>query len=421
MLKNDFVQPEFTAPSDLQNLEDPFIFSDQESSHQENRTEAASAENSQISGNQPNIPPISELFADDPAVLDLSSRERERNGGFISSVGRVDRNQPYIYQEAVYQPMTPWRDTPIRRAEHGPSSLPVRFRKASDEVAAHITLNDARRSAKRKNKFVLVAVFNFGNQQFMADILTLWDDKTLRKVLKDHFIVVQYHVDSTPGRDFCNFYPVRAYPHIAIIDPRTGERLKYWSKRFTVHSFTLQLKQFLNNNSLTGKLEYPSVQPAFSKEVDEMSEQEQLEAAIQASLGPSAAPAADPYESHVHILSDDDDIEDCVEPMEDDYEAASLSPQEIIQSLSPQDIPDASPEQASTRIQFRFPDGSRKVKCLSVDLLISSLYQYSKLFVPETAQDLELVCIREPLSTKLNESLLQAGLENSAITVTFIE
>lgn len=67
-----------------------------------------------------------------------------------------------------------------------------------------------------------------------------------------------------------------------------------------------------------------------------MSEQEQLEAAIQASLGPNEAPANDPMENTVLILSDEE-MEDDYEAMEDDYTPSVpvLSPQERIGAYTP--------------------------------------------------------------------------------------
>ncbi|KAI0226563.1 UBX domain protein Ubx2 [Massospora cicadina] len=362
---------------------------------------------------QPYIPPISEIFADDPAFPPT------REDGRSKQLPAKSRPQPALHLSRGGGPGPNALERPPRlRAEHGPSTLYARFRKASEKVTMHITLNDARRAAKRKDKFVLVVVFSFTNQPHMAEILNLWDDQPLREVLKAHFVVVQYHADSTPGKDFRAFYPIRTYPHLAILDPRTGERLTHWSKRLGVYALTNQLKQFLNKNSLAGRLEYPTVPPPESGDIDGMSEQEQLEAAIRASLRPYEAPRMGLDESRIS----DDDADDCeVDVVGDDLvpSAPTLSPQEIIESLPPRDLPDVEPGPASTRIQFRFPDTTRKVKRFPLELPVTSLYQYVKVHVPKGATDLELICIRESLAGKLNLSIAEAGLANSAIIVSF--
>eukprot|EP01133_Synstelium_polycarpum_P005292 gene5292-6135_t len=49
-----------------------------------------------------------------------------------------------------------------------------------------------------------------------------WSDKGLKNYIKDHFIFWQVNKDNPEGRLYCQLYHVEVFPHIAIIDGRTG-------------------------------------------------------------------------------------------------------------------------------------------------------------------------------------------------------
>lgn len=132
-----------------------------------------------------------------------------------------------------------------------------------------------------------------------------WSNKELKETIKEHFIFWQRFFDSPEGSKYCRFYPVADLkPHIGIIDPRTGELMKYWAgfkspnelhtqcnKSLHFHLFNLyknKVTLFLNSHSLPKLYELNESSNSTSnkekKSIVDCTEDEQLAAAIAASL-----------------------------------------------------------------------------------------------------------------------------------------
>ena len=45
-----------------------------------------------------------------------------------------------------------------------------------------------------------------------------------------HVFYFQVYNDSEEGERYTQYYPVKEWPYIAIIDPRTGENMVTWHK-----------------------------------------------------------------------------------------------------------------------------------------------------------------------------------------------
>jgi hypothetical protein len=87
-------------------------------------------------------------------------------------------------------------------------------------------------------------------------------------------------VDSEQGQQHATFYPIKKHPYIAIIDPLTGERVKQWNTAVSPAEFISSSLDHIND---------PKPAPAKGKkrpkDVSMMTEEEQLELAIRASMG----------------------------------------------------------------------------------------------------------------------------------------
>jgi len=83
-----------------------------------------------------------------------------------------------------------------------------------------------------------------------------------------------------------------------------------------------------------------------------------------------------------------------------------------------------SPEPTSgntTDIQFRLPDGKRIVRSFLVDDKVLVLFEYIKGSIPEAKeQPFDLLNFRESLIDKINNTLHEAGVEDSAISISYI-
>ena len=125
------------------------------------------------------------------------------------------------------------------------------------------------------------------------------------------FICSQQYKESDEAQRFLTFYPNNSgpgggeWPYVLVLDPRTGEKLVTWSK-FDAGSFPDLVASFLNlqpdfNNGSqkppSPKRSRPSSPKDNNRDIIDADEDDQLAAAIKASLAESApnnggAPAA---------------------------------------------------------------------------------------------------------------------------------
>lgn len=312
------------------------------------------------------------------------------------------------------------------------------------DLMFHGPWESARDKGKDEEKWLLVNVQDpsvFDCQILNRDI---WKDNGIRETVKESFVFLQYNKEDPRGQEYINYYfPAHespdAYPHIAIVDPRTGEQVKVWSGRPVPHApeFLMQLHEFLDRYSLNVNAKNPvAKRKAEKKQVDvgRMTEEEMLEMALANSLENKAGPVEeDPDDlTRSDILTRDKgkapalvadsgnatpdlDMADGVAP-----NGASTSPFAQISSSKPHEEPVNDPK-TTTRIQFRHPDG-RVVRRFSVDDPVRTLYEWLKAEPLEgkAGQDFELVAMGKNLIDSLNSSIGDAGLKNGTVMIEFV-
>ena len=184
------------------------------------------------------------------------------------------------------------------------------------------------------------------------------------------------------GRTYTERYQVHDFPHISIIDPRTGRLL--WSKEgwtqqnpVTAASFAEHAMDFCSRNSFDRppQAPRPSAAPASARpakrSMNEMSESEQMEAALRASMEDITAVVND--NGNAEMLYDDDD-DDEVEVLEGKPTPAEEKPQSLIDELLTFSVP-AEPADGS-RIQLRMPDGKRAVRVFTPSDPVRTIYAH---------------------------------------------
>ena len=89
------------------------------------------------------------------------------------------------------------------------------------------TFEMARRHARENNRWLLITVHaptDFASQAMNRD---LWNSSLLQSFVKENFVFVQLIVGGSDERRYQSFYPYDGlYPHVALIDSRTGERVE---------------------------------------------------------------------------------------------------------------------------------------------------------------------------------------------------
>jgi len=197
-------------------------------------------------------------------------------------------------------------------------------------------------------------------------------------------------MDSTPeGRTYTERYQVQDYPHIGIIDPRTGRllwRKEGWTQQnpVTAAVFAEHAMDFCSRNSFDRPPQAPRPGGAAAaaarppkRSMNEMSESEQLEAAMRASMEDISGGAEKDGDAEIQY-EDDDEVEVMEESKpaaaEEKTAAAEEKPPSLIDELLTVTVPEDPAD--GSRIQLRMPDGKRAVRRFTPSDPVRTIYAY---------------------------------------------
>lgn len=313
----------------------------------------------------------------------------------------------------------------------GQKRLAKLFRPPFD-IMEKLDLDSAKRKARQESKWILINIQD--PSDFLCQTLNrdFWKSTTVKELVREHFVFLQYHSDSRSGEQYINFYPFKEYPHIAILDPITGERMKMWSGVPKVQKWCDEVYNFLNDFSLDPNSVNPIVQHKQHIDPNTLSEEKQMEYAIKQSLGDSAS--SDEDDSDLEMLSGGDEDNPLVIDDEQEgetesiitrpaSEAKELTEEEKVKQIEPLNYeePPQSPE--TTRIQIRTGDGSRIVKRFNIDDKVLKLYQVVKYEFKDKIGDgfFSLTSQRENLINKLDDTIADAGLKNASTLLEIMQ
>ena len=295
--------------------------------------------------------------------------------------------------------------------------------------------DQARQEGKEGEKWILVNIQDpsiFDCQILNRDI---WKDAGIMDTVRENFIFMQYTKDDQRGNQYMQYYfqareSQDAYPHIAIVDPRTGEQVKVWSGAPAPKpvDFLMQLHEFLDRYSLKATAKNPVARrkPETRKEsqVGKMTEEQMLEMAMQNSLAGNEVVREDDPDELTRSVHKDAPSQ-CKEQETSDELTANgssnlSSPFADISSSKPHTEPPS--DTTSTRIQFRHPSG-RIVRRFALSDSVRRIYEWLKASPLEGMQGVgfELISMQRNLIGSLETSIEQAGLKNGTVMIEFLE
>ncbi|KAI1614535.1 hypothetical protein EDD36DRAFT_231000 [Exophiala viscosa] len=303
--------------------------------------------------------------------------------------------------------------------------------------------DDARDEGKEHKKWILVDIQDPSIFDCQALNRDLWKNEGIVDTLKENFLFIQYNKDDPRATQYIQYYfqdhsSPDAYPHVAIVDPRTGEQIKLWSRKVpSAPEFLMQIHEFLDRYSLENNARNPVAkrksETKKEKPVDQLSEEEMLERALQASLATQtqeqqqSPPAEDPDD----LTRSVGDLRHAAGPSIDDVmdvdadanggaASAEATPFSQIPSDHPHVEPSAGP--GVTRVQIRHP-GGRVVRRFAEGDPVQRIYEYLKAEPLEgrDGADFELVSMGKNLVDSRQESIEAAGLKNGTVMVEFVE
>ena len=119
----------------------------------------------------------------------------------------------------------------------------------------------ARDHAARTQRWLMVNIQDA--QEFQCQVLNrdLWSNPGVKMIVREHFVFWQQYKESDEAERYMTFYTITDWPHVAIIDPRTGETMVTWS-RIEATTFPELITEFL---TLHPNLETPTKEPPRKK------------------------------------------------------------------------------------------------------------------------------------------------------------
>jgi UBX domain-containing protein 7 len=288
---------------------------------------------------------------------------------------------------------------------------------------------------KEEKKWIIV---NFqDNSIFQCQMLNrdIWKDAAIQGLVKENFIFLQYTKNSLDAQQFMTFYfPQNShenpdnFPHVSIIDPRTGEQVKVWSgiPFPTAPDFHAQLVEFLDRYSLDATKKNPVASEVAKRpqvvDVDRMTEEEMLEMALQNSMATangsgssSKQGVVDPDSLTKAAAAEAKAVEEAAPPTQ--------SPFASIASDQPHTEPENNPA-TTTRIQFRHPSG-RVIRRFNLDDTVRRIYEWLKAEPLEGKEGIVFELKQMPqgqdLMANLDSTIAEAGLKQGTVMIEFIE
>jgi hypothetical protein len=308
------------------------------------------------------------------------------------------------------------------------------------ELISSNTWEGAREEGKEELKWILVNVQDaavFDCQVLNRDI---WKNPQIMATVIENFIFMQYDKMDQRGSQYIQYYfhdrdVQDAYPHIAIVDPRTGEQVKVWAgpPAPKAMDFLMQLHEFLDQFSLAANAKNPvAVRKPEKKAInmDSLTEDEMLELALRNSMN-TAAPMDESDQSRSAkdkekqtMQSVDADAMDVDTPdlrMSGAGAIPLVSPFSLVPSSNPHTEPGPNVPN-TTRIQFRH-SGGRIIRRFALSDPVRRLYEWLKAepFEGRAGVEFELVCMGRNLMVQIEETIETAGLKNQTVMIEFLE
>mmetsp|Transcript_26621 Transcript_26621/g.37496 ORF Transcript_26621/g.37496 Transcript_26621/m.37496 type:complete len:511 (-) Transcript_26621:247-1779(-) len=304
----------------------------------------------------------------------------------------------------------------------------------------------ARAVAKDSRRWLLVNLQR--DSEFSSHALNrdVWRDELVENLIREGFIFWQAYDVQDEGQTYAQRYGVGDYPHVSIIDPRTGRLMwkkEGWTqeKPLSAESFAEMAMDFCSRHSFDKPPVAPrpsggggasaATTPAAASSEERpskrpfMTEEEQLQAAMRESLKQSSDDVENDSEMKDAAQDIDDDEVEIIEKndMEQEQEAKEEEEEKapsFISELIAIQVGD-EPSDNSARIQIRMPDGKRLVRKFSKSSQVKIIYAFVAQSNEEAKGGKEFVLMAgyppKDLISDIDSSIESTGLSGQAITV----
>lgn len=280
------------------------------------------------------------------------------------------------------------------------------------DLIERTNLDGAKIKGRAEEKWILINIQDPSEFQSQVINRDFWSNAEIKRIVKANFVFLQFQLDLPNGQSYSNFYHLDACPHLAILDPMTGERVYQWTDGSVpdVEDWASDVELFLGKFSLHPHLSNPAVKHEPRFDPDAMTEEQQIEFALRQSIGASAEAA---------ICVDDLDTE---QPTD-----AVVEPLDPFDSITAEDHIEPATGTV-TRIQIRFPNGKRLIHKFDFESdKVRTLYQWLKHVLQtgdaaaygiEGGDRFTASSVGKPhLLDLLDDTIGEAGLKNASILI----
>lgn len=246
------------------------------------------------------------------------------------------------------------------------------------DIISDLSLDDAKLNAQETNRLLMVNVQDSGEFACQRLNRDLWRSPQVQEIVTRNFVFLQYDVDEPDGEDYRVLYPFESFPHIAILDPWTGEQQKKWSKVPSEPAFVEDIVDFVASTQ--------EKHPSSSESLTESNTDPQSEKSVESSV-----------ENHSSA-------------------SASITPSDPIVAIAPLDAPEPPQGPDTTRLQLRYGDGKRTVRRFYLNDKVDTLFAVAKHVLGVTGA-IRLTSERRELQLDLGKTVQEANLKNSTVLV----
>lgn len=286
------------------------------------------------------------------------------------------------------------------------------------------SFHEAKQYAREQKKWLIVNVQNtkdFDSHKLNRDT---WSDETVQEIIQENCVFWQIEHSLGDGPVFCNLYELNdlSYPHIAFIDPATGQRLVSMSGFIEPEAFATKLIEFLERQQSTTKNAKPTKTGTTPTVTDltASSLDPEMERAIALSIA----------DSNVHNDSRETEVADAANQVD---RTPVLKTQTTSHSAGGLDkVPPEPPtdDVDSLKVRVRFPSGKNIIRRFRSSETVACLFAFvtqvlqdeeSDTTCNQSSFDILVPYPRKSLRPAMQKTFSEASLLNAQVIVKFTE
>jgi len=249
------------------------------------------------------------------------------------------------------------------------------------------------RVANQKKKLVLVNIqstTDFDSHKLNRDT---WKDETIEEIIQESFLFWQQDRTSSCVQRYLSMYKIMTFPHIGILDFRTGEMV--WNR--------------------TGFQSYDDLTSALFSIIEKYGEDEEEEDEKKSDEMVQATPVTTPVPSPKRTTTTASSSSSVMKEVEKEEEEEVMKTP--LPSVKPE--PEIGISPSVTSIQFKFSDGNRIARRFMKEQTVQEVYDFvsSKRQIPESKFELRLSYPPKPLTSMKSKTIEEASLMRSLVFV----